>query len=435
MKLWLLALVGCATPAVPVSPDDPRAIFDQMAQHYAHARTCADLGSVELVGPGDKHQAVGYQLQFVRDDRWRLIYSAAQHHVFVLWVDAQHTYIKAPGEQRLDLGREHDKAITALSKASDGAATEVIDLLLGKATPPANLAWIGAPDPHVAHLRGADVHGAGIELTIDRDHAQLVSMIWTRPGTEARLHSGAVLDHDVAEIDLVRPELGTPPTWLGLRTEDAPARVAQVVPGAPADKAGVKIGDEVVSIDGAPIADAKAVVEHAAQLAPKRPAPLVVRRKGVEVPLTVTPELRPDVSAIQATFVGKPAPALSLPPLGGGAPITLAAGQVTVLDFWATWCGPCAILSPHLEDLTRKFPGLRVIGISDEDAADVAAYLARHKVTYTLALDPGDRATRDYLVQGLPTVIVIDKAGVVRYATVGVPTFSELDAAIAAAVR
>jgi len=429
----MLLLAGCAGAMGPRSPEDPEAVYDEMAAHYAHARTCVENGSVQLIREGGSRVTRRYQLQFVRGDRWRLWFGLVAPE-FLVWADAQHTYVKVPGSKRMDLGPDHAIAIDGVAKVSHDGATAVLRLLLGTAVRPDHLVWVGRRDPHLALLRGID-HGETVELLIDRDRGELRGMTRFVSGGKVQHASEVVFDHDVPVASLEAPTDDDAPTWLGLRTEDAPARVSQVVPGAPADKAGMQIGDEVVSIDGKPIADAKAVVEHAAVLTAKKPTAVVVRRKGVEVPLTVTPELRPDAGTVQGTFVGKPAPALSLPSLTGGAPITLAAGQVTVLDFWATWCGPCTILSPHLDDLTKKFPALRVIGISDEDADDIATYLAKHKVTYPIARDPDDRATKSYLVQGLPTVVVIDKAGVVRYAHVGVPSFEDLDAAIASALK
>jgi thiol-disulfide isomerase/thioredoxin len=101
-----------------------------------------------------------------------------------------------------------------------------------------------------------------------------------------------------------------------------------------------------------------------------------------------------------------------------------------VVDFWATWCKPCAITTPHLDGLAKKFPDVRIVGISDEDQPDLVAFLASHPVSYAQAVDAGDKASRDYLIQGLPTVYVIDKAGVIQYAAVGVPDFDTLDEAI-----
>ena len=74
--------------------------------------------------------------------------------------------------------------------------------------------------------------------------------------------------------------------------------------------------------------------------------------------------------------------------------------------------------------------GLRVIGISDESPGDVSAFLANHKVSYALALDPQNATNAAYLIQGLPTIFVIDKAGLVQFTAVGVPDFEQLDAVV-----
>lgn len=224
------------------------------------------------------------------------------------------------------------------------------------------------------------------------------------------------------------------PVWIGVITDPDTARVEQVVPGAPADQAGVKIGDQVVSIAGHEVTTGKQVVAEAHALKPEQKAPIVVKRGGSTVKVTVTAKPRPSADQVQQTFVGRPAPALALRAIDGSS-IATPVGQVTVLDFWATWCKPCLYTTPHLADLAKAHPDLHVIGISDDDVEALRTHLAAHPVAFPQARDDDDRATRAYLVQGLPTIIVIDRSGIVRWASVGVPDFDQLDAAIAGLLR
>lgn len=94
-------------------------------------------------------------------------------------------------------------------------------------------------------------------------------------------------------------------------------------------------------------------------------------------------------------------------------------GQVLVVDFWASWCEPCKEQLPHLDRLSRarRAEGLRVAGVAfDEDRADVEAFLAPAPVAFEILWDPGGAALGDRLaVQRLPTTLVIDRRGVVRY--------------------
>ena len=218
------------------------------------------------------------------------------------------------------------------------------------------------------------------------------------------------------------------PAWIGIWPDPQSTRVLQVVPGGPASRAGIQLGDELVTIDGHATTDGRQIVELVRTLPSGKPVSFVVRRGGKQWTLTVTPDERPTVMA--ATLADKPAPAFALASPAGGAPVKLAdqAGHVVVLEFWATWCGPCSITSPHLDDWHRKYADLRVIGITDEDAQLVQQYVTDHGYGYQIAIDADDRTNRDYLVEGLPTIVVIDKTGIVRYVHIGVPDFDEVEA-------
>ena len=132
----------------------------------------------------------------------------------------------------------------------------------------------------------------------------------------------------------------------------------------------------------------------------------------------------------------KAAPAFDLPALGGDF-VALAdlKGQVVVLDFWASWCGPCRDGLPGLAALAAEQEDVTVYAINvNEDEAVVRGFLDEMDLTLPVLLDDGAVAG-DYLVQGIPQTVVIDAAGVVRKVIVGYGpgTDEELRAAVEAA--
>ncbi len=98
------------------------------------------------------------------------------------------------------------------------------------------------------------------------------------------------------------------------------------------------------------------------------------------------------------------------------------AGKVVLIDFWATWCGPCKMVMPDIQKLYESFKDnkdVAIYGISTfERGGDPAAYMKGQKFTYGL-LVKGDKAAAAYKVQGIPTIYVIGKDGKVVYAESG----------------
>ncbi len=131
--------------------------------------------------------------------------------------------------------------------------------------------------------------------------------------------------------------------------------------------------------------------------------------------------------------VGLPAPDFALQDLSGQE-VSLSAyhGQKAVLmDFWATWCGPCRMAMPGLQDLEDKYHGhgLEILSINQGEPADhVRNFIQNEKYSFHVVLDQNQAVGEQYGVQGIPTLVLLDKKGVVRWIRVGYsPSDDDLD--------
>ncbi len=98
-----------------------------------------------------------------------------------------------------------------------------------------------------------------------------------------------------------------------------------------------------------------------------------------------------------------------------GNPVTISELEgLIILDFWATWCPPCRVEIPFLQDFYDEFheKGLQIVGISTEDVATQKRFVEQMikdgtEMTYHLLLDPEGIITRKYGVEGIPTTIFV----------------------------
>lgn len=122
-------------------------------------------------------------------------------------------------------------------------------------------------------------------------------------------------------------------------------------------------------------------------------------------------------SAVAASM-GDVAPALKITDWVQGGPAEVKAGQITVVEFWATWCPPCRTSIPHINGLYNKYKdqGVVVIGVSFEEKNVVSAFIKKMgaKMQYPVALGT-EEASKGYMeafgVRGIPHAFVVGADG------------------------
>jgi peroxiredoxin len=122
-------------------------------------------------------------------------------------------------------------------------------------------------------------------------------------------------------------------------------------------------------------------------------------------------------------LIGKEAPDFDLRKLDG-TPCQLSdfEGKILVLDFWATWCGPCIRSMPQIVQLSRQYydAGVEVVFINLEESEErIRGFLEKMELNPTIAMDLDGSVSKQYAVQAIPQTVVIDRAGVVVKVLVG----------------
>jgi thiol-disulfide isomerase/thioredoxin len=140
-------------------------------------------------------------------------------------------------------------------------------------------------------------------------------------------------------------------------------------------------------------------------------------------PATDAAKAKPEVKPLS---IGDAAPALDIEHFVKGEPFKgFEAGKITVVEFWATWCGPCKAAFPHISELQERYKdyGVTVVGISDEKLEKVKPFIEtpewNEKMRYTVATDPDRSVYSSYMTaagqNGIPTAFVVGKKGTVEW--------------------
>ena len=124
-------------------------------------------------------------------------------------------------------------------------------------------------------------------------------------------------------------------------------------------------------------------------------------------------------TAVNASSVSGPAPNFTLKSLSGkNLKLSEMRGNVVLINFWASWCGPCRQEMPLLNSLHKKYEplGFTVLGVNVEENSDEArGFLGHTPVDFPVVLDNQNKVSKLYDVVAMPTTVMVDRDGNVRY--------------------
>ena len=297
--------------------------------------------------------------------------------------------------------------------------------------------------------RGADEEARGGEAALVGDspaptrstgYSEPVSSSWILVAIAAAGCAGssiAVRSQPVAEptpvatpaviaLPAVAPAISAVHPWIGvsLAAGTRGVRIKQAIDHTPGARAGLQPDDEILAIDGVAMHEPHDVMATVGAKGVGTRVTLHVLRAGRELDVPLALEARPDdVEILHRKLLDKPAPGFALAEAIGphAASTAQLAGDVVVVEFGATWCGFCMSTVPRLEEWQTKYrdAGLRVVWISSEPLDTIRALDPSGALHFTRARDADDKLALQYFVQALPTLIVIDRDGVVRAAEMG----------------
>jgi peroxiredoxin len=134
--------------------------------------------------------------------------------------------------------------------------------------------------------------------------------------------------------------------------------------------------------------------------------------------------------AVQSAAVDQPAPDFKLETLSGERiQLSELRGKPVLINFWATWCGPCIEEMPTIEKYYDQYKNdIRVLAVNDDEPlADVEKFVSDQGLTFDILLDPGAKVQSLYRLRGYPTSFIVDSEGIVRVQHIGPMSEKQLE--------
>jgi peroxiredoxin len=239
------------------------------------------------------------------------------------------------------------------------------------------------------------------------------------------------------------PAAAPAPGWLGValtgRSPDEPGViVSNVLRRSPADACGLRIGDVVLGVNDQRVASPEELSRRIAEAGAGARANLMVLRDEQHHLLAAHLAANPGLEGqLRLGFLDAHAPEFERIEVARGSlgtSLEALRGQVVVLEFWATWCGACRALLPTLNGWHERYQsrGGVVVSVTTDPVGKAAQDATELGLRYPVLSDPTGVTAQAYQAFALPTLFVIDRAGVVRDVSVGydLARISEIEATL-----
>jgi thiol-disulfide isomerase/thioredoxin len=216
--------------------------------------------------------------------------------------------------------------------------------------------------------------------------------------------------------------------WLGVVLDKGDAQgvgITDVVAGSPAETVHLAAGDRIVSVDAARVASARDVIGAVGRHQPGEVVSLAFVRAGKSHQVSVTLATMPSgEELLRKQRVNKPAPAfVGLASVDGAAIPTIAGlrGKVVLVEFWAPWCLACRLTTPDLNTWSSQYGprGLAIVGVGTDEVTAISAGARSWGIRYPIAADPDMKTWTGYGIREAPSMLIIDRRGVVRDVATG----------------
>ncbi len=211
--------------------------------------------------------------------------------------------------------------------------------------------------------------------------------------------------------------------WMGINIDKGSKGVLikGAIPETPADKAGLKSGDEILSVDSTKVTNPKELINYIQSKGVGTEVKVNFIREKKSQSLSLKLEAKPDqTELVKKQLIGKKLPELKLQTLEEKIFTNKdLKNKVTVIEFWATWCVPCRATHETLSKFAKDNPKINVLAISSEEIELIKSYSKKEKRSFTILRDSDSSIHSYFLVYSIPTTILIDKDGIVKEVSLG----------------